>query len=329
MTFARESARRWMQMADAGDHYGLVFEKPDTWSQKYNLVWQQVLDLDVFPQEVIDKELAYYKTKIQPFGLPLDSRELYTKSDWLIWTATLADDRGTFDQFVDGLFRFADETKQRTPFADWYWTDSGKFRGFTARPVIGGLFMPMLKDEKIWFEWAKKAQPLQDVEWAELPVPPKTTVLVKTSDEEPQVWRYSLQRPAAGWEKKEFDDGSWKEGKGGFGTHGTPGSTIGTEWKTDQIWLRRTFTMPVNDQPGELALWIHHDEDADIYLDGELLASGTGFTGQYGILKLKPEQQARLTPGEHVFAVHCRQTTGGQYIDVGVARVEPKEEKPK
>lgn len=324
MDFARSSARRWMEMAEAGDHYGLVFDKPDTWSQKYNLVWQQVLDLDIFPQEVIDKELAYYKTKMQPYGLPLDSRKLYTKTDWTLWTATLADDRATFDQLVDGVFRFANESKRRTPFADWYWTDSSRVEGFTARPVIGGLFMPMLKDEKLWLEWAAKAKPLANVTWADLPVPPKVFTLVPTSQEQPQQWRYTFEKPTDGWEAKDFDDQPWKQGPGGFGTDGTPGAEVRTRWNTSDIWIRRPFTMPADNQPGELALFVHHDEDVEIYLDGELLAQGTGHTGQYGVLKLKPEQQARLTPGEHVFAIHCHQTGGGQYIDVGVVRVEPK-----
>jgi hypothetical protein len=324
--FARASAKRWMQMADAGDHYALAFDRPDTWSQKYNLVWDDILNLDIFPKEVVAKELAYYKTKMNPFGLPLDSRETYTKSDWLIWTATLADDRETFDPYVNGLFRFANETKDRTPFPDWYWTDSGKVRGFTARPVIGGLFMPMLKDEKVWMSWARKAPALKNTNWAELPVPPTVHTVVPTSQEEPQVWRYSFEKPPEGWQKPDFDASGWKEGPGGFGGGGPPGATIRTKWETPDIWIRREFTMPASTGTGELGLFVHHDEDMDLYLDGELFAQATGFTGQYGVLKLTPDKQAKLTPGKHTFAIHCRQTTGGQYIDVGVVRVEP--EKP-
>lgn len=322
--FARASAKRWMQMADAGDHYALAFDRPDTWSQKYNLVWDDILNLDIFPKEVVEKELAYYKTKMNPFGLPLDSRKAYTKSDWLVWTATLADDRATFDEYINGLYRFANETQRRTPFPDWYWTDTSRVEGFTARPVIGGLFMPMLKDEKVWRTWSKKATPLTNVQWAELPVPPTLHTVVPTSQEEPQQWRYTFEKPVEDWMKPEFADSGWKQGPGGFGGGGAPGASVKTTWETADIWIRREFTMPATTGDGELALFAHHDEDMEVYLDGKPFAQATGHTGQYGIVKLTPEKQALLTPGKHTFAVHCHQTGGGQYIDVGVVRVEPR-----
>jgi len=157
----------------------------------------------------------------------------------------------------------------------------------------------------------------------EFPPPPDVKVLVPTSEKEGLAWRYSTDKPADDWFKPEFDDKAWKEGPGGFGTRNTPGAVVRTEWRTPDIWIRRTIELP----EGKLAnpaFSMHHDEDAEVYINGVLAVRIGGFTTQYEEFELTKEGAAALKPGKNVLAVHCKQTMGGQYIDLGLVDLVPK-----
>jgi hypothetical protein len=321
---AEQYVQEWMKMADDGDHYRLAFDRPGTWSQKYNLIWDRVLGLNLFPESVAAKEMAYYKKVQKPFGLPLDNRSNYTKLDWILWTASITGKQEDFEVLIAPVVKFLNETPDRVPMTDWYWTHNARHRGFQARPVVGGVFIRLMDDRQVWDKWVSKADTISGV-WAPLPKPPKIVEVVPTSIETAQQWYYVFEKPADDWFKTNFDAAAagWRQGPGGFGTQGTPSAVVRTRWNSPQIWIRRAFQM--TDIPQNLQLNVHHDEDAEIYLNGELAAKLSSYTSNYKPFAISEKALKTLKPGNNTIAIHCRQTGGGQYIDAGLVLVIPQE----
>jgi hypothetical protein len=145
---AKTMAAQWVEMARAGDHFQLTFDSgPDSWSMKYNLIWDRLFGLNLFPDTVMQLEIPYYLSKQNRYGLPLDNRNAYTKADWLVWCASMAPDADTFTRMIRPFWDFLNESPSRVPLTDWYDTVSGKQVGFQNRSVVGGLFMKLLADQ--------------------------------------------------------------------------------------------------------------------------------------------------------------------------------------
>ena len=320
LKLARDLAVRWVKEADDGEKFRLAFDKPGTWSQKYNLIWDRILGLNLFPADVACKEMAFYRKIQNPFGLPLDNRQPYTKLDWVLWTATLTRDQADFEALVAPVFRFLNETPDRSPMTDWYQTREPRKVGFTARPVVGGVFARMLYDKPAWQKYAQRDQ-TKAAKWAPMPQRPKVKVVVPAADAQPATWRYTTQKPADDWFKPAFDASPWQEGKSGFGVQGTPGAVIRTPWSTQDIWLRREIDLPTGNY-GNLQAWLHHDDDAEVYINGILAVSAGGYTAEYEPVPLTEAGRRALKPGKNSVAIHCHQIGGGQYVDLGLVDVE-------
>jgi hypothetical protein len=264
--------------------------------------------------------VAHYKKMMQRYGVPLDSRTKLTKTDWTFWSASLAENQADFETLISPIYDYLNQTTARSPFVDSYVTDDVHSDGMHARPVIGGVFIKMLTDRAVWKKWAG-ADKMKVGNWAPLPAAPKITVVVPTAKTAPFKWRYTTNAPASNWIQPDFDASQWPEGPSSFGTEGTPGAVVHTRWNTDDIWLRRQITMPEGNYPN-LQFYVDHDEDVEIYVNGILAATESGFNSGYEPLEIQPLARALLKPGATVtVAVHCHQTSGGQNIDVGLANV--------
>ena len=313
---ARDYAAKWQELAKDDGHTRLAYDQPGSWSMKHNLVWDRVLGTGLIPQAVGDAEVSWYRRVQREYGLPVDNRTDTCLIDWALWSIALAQGDEDFQALLGPIWRYANETPSRVPLSDWFTTTDAKQKGMQARPVVGGLFIKMLADAPTWEKWSRQGADTSGT-WAPAPVGGPTAEVVPTARVERVKWRYTLTAPANGWTRPGFDDSGWKQGLGGFGTAGTPGAVIGTEWKTTDIWLRRKFVLP--DRPlKDPRLVLIYDENPEIYLNGVLAAKAQGYTPSYMETDIAPEALATLKPGVNVMAVRASQTTGGQCVDVGI-----------
>ncbi len=159
-------------------------------------------------------------------------------------------------------------------------------------------------------------------DFSKVPPPPIVKVVVPTSEDQGREWKYTTAKPTPEWFNPKFDDSKWTVGLGGFGTQGTSGAVVRTEWNSSDIWLRTAVTLTTT-RFTSLHFRIHHDEDAEIYINGILAGSFDGFATEYEESPVSPAGLKALKPGSNVIALHCKQTQGGQYIDVGLVDLLP------
>jgi hypothetical protein len=143
---ARVMAADVLDRAADGDCTRLTYDRPGSWSMKYNLLFDRLLRLELFPDDMVRQEVAAYIKRTNCYGLPLDSRAAYTKADWLVWCAALSDDPEQVQRLLAPLVRYYGETGSRVPLTDWYETISGRALHFRNRTVVGGFFALLLKD---------------------------------------------------------------------------------------------------------------------------------------------------------------------------------------
>ena len=146
---AKEFAERWESETLEGDHHRLTFDSHDSWSLKYNLIWDLLLGYELFSPEVFDREVDWYLRCRNRYGTPLDSRRTFTKADWIVWSASLASDDERFRDLMEPVWLYLDETPSRTPFSDWYDTVDAAEQTFHHRSVVGGMFMKLWKDRML------------------------------------------------------------------------------------------------------------------------------------------------------------------------------------
>ncbi len=167
MELAQNHAQSWIKDADDGAYFRLAFDRPESWSQKYNLIWDRLLGLNLFPSSIAEKEMAHYRRIQNRYGLPLDNRESYTKLDWITWSAALTGKRDDFEALVNPVFDWLNDSPSRIPMSDWYdtitgkqvnyYSSEGKQIGFQARSVVGGVFIKLLEDRKVIEKWSPAA----------------------------------------------------------------------------------------------------------------------------------------------------------------------------
>jgi tetratricopeptide (TPR) repeat protein len=145
--------------------------------------------------------------------------------------------------------------------------------------------------------------------------------LVSTAEVESLTWRYTTELPPTNWMHESFDDSGWQAGPGAFGDHSPPGVSVRTSWKSNDIWLRRTFERKSAAAFQSLLIRLLHDDDCELFVNGREIYRREGYAAVYQNHLLDGDVLKAFRSGTNTVAVHCHSDKGSQYVDVGLLEV--------
>lgn len=266
---AADWAKRWEKeaLAPEGTHFLQAFGQNDTWSLKYNMIWDKVLDLGLFAPETYQKEFSFYKSKLQRYGVPMDHRNRETKFDWNFWAACFADDRPSRDLLLNPLYQMVNETPSRLPLTDYFSTETGKIAQFYARSVMGAVWMPLVLDDGL-LKKAALRNPSKISQWSPQPAHLEYANLIRANTPN---WQFTFEAPASGWEKPGFDDSAWSSDLlplgNRAGKHGKRGETPWPKEKSE-VWLRKSFAKPELNG-NQIRMLASYQDEFEVFLNGK------------------------------------------------------------
>ena len=147
--------------------------------------------------------------------------------------------------------------------------------------------------------------------------PSSVDLIVPSSEERKSIWKYTNEKPSDSWMNVEFNDSNWKKGSAKFGSDNV--KNVNTKWSSSDIWMRQEVV--ITDEITEPVVKIAHDDDYEIYVNGQLLIAEGGSSETYKYIKLDSEKGQLFKKGKNIIAVHCVNTGGNQHIDLGIGRI--------
>ena len=325
MDVATKMAQIWEQDACDGDHYRLAFDRSGTWSLKYNLVWDKLWGTYIFPRGIMGREIEHYVNNRKTYGTPLDNREAYSKSDWIIWSASMASDNETFAKLVDPIWSWVNETTDRIPLSDWFWTDSKHFRGFRARSVIGGFWMKVLMDKfapapPTSATWAPQGHQLK-TRWAaqvdpQCPLPeyPRPQLVRQEWQNLNGLWDYAITASDAR-QPADFDGKILVP----FAVESSLSGVMLPFDNNKALWYSRQFTIPQEWQGKDICLNFGAvDYQATVFVNGRQADSHSGGFGAFSV-----DITDKLVEGTNTLVLKVIDKTDGMFQPLGKQRLAP------
>ena len=322
---AKEWAAQWEKeaLAPDGTHFVQAFDKPESWSIKYNLIWDKLLGLGLFSLDSYRKEFDFYRSKLEKYGVPMDHRDKKSKFDWNFWAACFAGSREERDLLLDPLYRMVDETPTRLPLTDYYDTRTGAIAEFYARSVLGAIWLPLLMDEAVQNSQMSRIAPNLS-EWA--PEPPREQVETIIPLGAPG-WSHTFVTPGKGWEKPGGSDAGWTIAPLPLGTRVAKDNKGETPWPPDksEVWLRKKFPKPQL-KPGKIRLLAFYQDEFEVFLNGrKIYETGPGTSAETPFARIERIIPTTLGAAdfqeENVMAIHSRCLRKNPFLNFGMEEV--------